>query len=645
MLQALALVLLLSSSLPMAKASLAEVATQAVKAVIGAQVTSDWGWNVLPMQLTEGSTLQSIFIEKDVVAYGHYVAGVFNGTLIINGTSLSSAAGGLFAARFDSNNNIQWVLGGIFGMPFGRAQGTQDQQSLLNITLNGIAVNPNTASLVLVGDFKGDGIQFSTTALPASGSANVFVAHVAGNGDLPWAKSYSGDYILEGHAVAWDASNNLWMVGRCQGDCDMGSTTTSPDSSTADATDDADTSSVVSTHNRGNSADFEAVVVAGIDYQGDISWTNHANLQPGISISRAVMAIDVVTDHITILVGLYANPYSAMGQRGLGGALGVLALWQNGTWLLDGIATTFASSSDLTSNPLLVPTGARSCNATVLATVNTNRYIQLGGASGTAYSLANSGNNLAQAGMMPDVSQSSKAQTVSITVAGEAQQAATAEPLDSPRGMLVAVDALTQKAQVLALVTANVTGASTQALDVSPGCDEVYVVGVFSGQIMFQSPSSVSKVDQGTPADVGYIAGFNSTSGDMLWSQQYTGQSTQVSLVVNAPTPRSKIHQHFYGIDPPPTNHFYVVGTQSFLSSGSANPGFYMHLSQSQPAAQVWGIPAWAAGLIVGILIGFFSILFIALILAPGVKLIRHAARRYRNRKAAQADAYSGGLQ
>lgn len=59
------------------------------------------------MQLTEGSTLQSIFIEKDVVAYGHYVAGVFNGTLIINGTSMSSAAGGLFAVRLDSSNNVR----------------------------------------------------------------------------------------------------------------------------------------------------------------------------------------------------------------------------------------------------------------------------------------------------------------------------------------------------------------------------------------------------------------------------------------------------------------------------------------------------------------------------------------------------------
>ena len=34
-----------------------------------------------------------------------------------------------------------------------------------------------------------------------------------------------------------------------------------------------------------------------------------------------------------------------MGKMGLGGALGVLALWQNGTWLLDGITTTFAASS------------------------------------------------------------------------------------------------------------------------------------------------------------------------------------------------------------------------------------------------------------------------------------------------------------
>lgn len=88
---------------------------------------------------------------------------------------------------------IQWVRGGVFGTPFGRAQGQPDQQSLLNLTLNGIAVNPNTASLVLVGDYTGDGIQFSGVGLPAAGSANVFVAHVAGDGTLAWAVSYSGE--------------------------------------------------------------------------------------------------------------------------------------------------------------------------------------------------------------------------------------------------------------------------------------------------------------------------------------------------------------------------------------------------------------------------------------------------------------------
>lgn len=59
--------------------------------------------------------------------------------------------------------------------------------------------------------------------------------------------------------------------------------------------------------------------------------------------------------------------------------------------------------------------------------------MQLGGASGTSYSLANSAAAYGEAGMMPDVSQQAAADAFSITAAGAAQQAAAAAPLDAPR--------------------------------------------------------------------------------------------------------------------------------------------------------------------------------------------------------------------
>ena len=63
----------------------------------------------MPLQLGAASNLVSIYLEKSITGTGHYIAGTFNGTLSLNGTNITSEAGGLFAVRVDTNNQVIWL--------------------------------------------------------------------------------------------------------------------------------------------------------------------------------------------------------------------------------------------------------------------------------------------------------------------------------------------------------------------------------------------------------------------------------------------------------------------------------------------------------------------------------------------------------
>ena len=63
--------------------------------------------------------------------------------------------------------------------------------------------------------------------------------------------SFAGD-LLEGHGAAFDAADNLWMVGRCRGTCNMGQ------------------GQSLSTELGADGRSTDAVVVAGINFKGRV---------------------------------------------------------------------------------------------------------------------------------------------------------------------------------------------------------------------------------------------------------------------------------------------------------------------------------------------------------------------------------------
>ena len=88
-------------------------------------------------------------------------------------------------------------MGGNSGTSLGRPTGL-GAASNLQYTLNGITVDPNTGSLVLVGNWAGADVHFGDHVLTLGGASNVFVAHLTSDGTVAWARSYSGEWVCGG---------------------------------------------------------------------------------------------------------------------------------------------------------------------------------------------------------------------------------------------------------------------------------------------------------------------------------------------------------------------------------------------------------------------------------------------------------------
>jgi hypothetical protein len=143
-----------------------------------------------------------------------YVAGVFEGSATFGSTTLNSAgARDAFIAKYDTAGNVVWAIRG--------GGGSHDRAY-------GLAID-NNANLYLLGYWESGSSTFGGTTLNSAGAADIFVVKVNSSGAFQWAVRAGGggnDYGFRGIAV--DASANVYITGTYGyggGNATFGSTT------------------------------------------------------------------------------------------------------------------------------------------------------------------------------------------------------------------------------------------------------------------------------------------------------------------------------------------------------------------------------------------------------------------------------------
>ena len=72
-----------------------------------AEPPGSWAWSILPLEVTQGAQLNAVYLEKNTLDGGHYMAGAFNGTLNISNSVVTSVDGSLFAAKINSSGEVK----------------------------------------------------------------------------------------------------------------------------------------------------------------------------------------------------------------------------------------------------------------------------------------------------------------------------------------------------------------------------------------------------------------------------------------------------------------------------------------------------------------------------------------------------------
>ena len=139
-----------------------------------------------------------------------YITGFYNGTITVDGTTLTSkGADDVLVAKLSANGGWQWVIS---------AGGPRDDEGV------GVAVDSN-GEIYLTGYFSSTAT-FGTITLTSHGAMDVFVAKLDTNGDWQWAKSAGGTSGDDsGQGVAVDSSGNIYVNGYFSGTATFGSIT------------------------------------------------------------------------------------------------------------------------------------------------------------------------------------------------------------------------------------------------------------------------------------------------------------------------------------------------------------------------------------------------------------------------------------
>jgi Tfp pilus assembly protein PilZ len=133
-----------------------------------------------------------------VDASGHvYQTGVFQATAAFGDTTLTSHGDfDVFVAKCDSEGNLLWI--------------TQAGGSTWSFGL-GIAAD-GTGNGYVTGFFTG-ATDFSGTTLVRRGERDIYLAKYNNVGELLWVKQGGGDYWDQGHGLAVDQQDNIYVTG------------------------------------------------------------------------------------------------------------------------------------------------------------------------------------------------------------------------------------------------------------------------------------------------------------------------------------------------------------------------------------------------------------------------------------------------
>lgn len=130
-----------------------------------------------------------------------YASGAFEGVLIFNGNSFTSAGGkDGYLFKLDSLGNLLW---------------SKQFSSEKNVSINSITIDQNN-NVVILGDYS---VQVSfdtllrTNNLDTIYSSNVFIAKYNPDGYLLWTKN-TGGVSYDGNSIAVDKNNDLLIAGK-----------------------------------------------------------------------------------------------------------------------------------------------------------------------------------------------------------------------------------------------------------------------------------------------------------------------------------------------------------------------------------------------------------------------------------------------
>jgi hypothetical protein len=154
-----------------------------------------------------------------------YITGTFMGTADFGGgplTTSDSKASSAYVASFSPTGSHLW------SKKYGDSAPPANP-----ITSDGIAVTAN-GDVYITGSFPGT-IDFGGGTLPATGSADIFVASLTSSGGHRWSKHFgSAPAQSKGLGVAMDGSGNAYVTGLFMGSVDFGGGTLAATGSNGD---------------------------------------------------------------------------------------------------------------------------------------------------------------------------------------------------------------------------------------------------------------------------------------------------------------------------------------------------------------------------------------------------------------------------
>jgi hypothetical protein len=160
---------------------------------VKAQPALGWGWG----KAIGGTGSESLAAIAADSRNGVYVFGHFSGSINVDAQVLSSAGGSdLYLVKYDTTGNLLWAK---------RFGGTDNEEAQSLKT-------DKSGNLVFTGNFEGS-VSFGSITLTSTGSSDVCIVKLQPNGNVIWAKQFTGSLADKGGALICDDQRNIYTTG------------------------------------------------------------------------------------------------------------------------------------------------------------------------------------------------------------------------------------------------------------------------------------------------------------------------------------------------------------------------------------------------------------------------------------------------